>query len=200
MAYKQNLVERKFCYINTLDHEGPTLVGAMRNLAVGFFEYLEITSPMDVDKIAAYTQRILRVSVIRKYREVLVACRKLARELAGYEWNFRELTGIYAEALWTWAKTDTTEYDRYPFLPWDKCVDFDREIWFELGKCMWRNNRRVYQDHMEYICNDIVKPLKVKILRYTERVRDMHELAKYFSPPSIKGNIAEADNWNVRKH
>ena len=47
-AYKQNLVKTKFPYIDTFDHEGPTVVGALYDLTVGVFEHLEIACPMDV--------------------------------------------------------------------------------------------------------------------------------------------------------
>ena len=50
---------------------------------------------------------------------------------------------------------------------------------------------------MKYIWNDIVKPLRVKILRYTYRVRDMHDLENYLPPHSMKGESDEAANWNV---
>ena len=88
-------------------------------------------------------------------------------------------------------------YDGREYIAMDECVDFERELWFELGKSMWRNHWSVYQDHMKYVCNDIVKPFKVKILRYSERVREMHDLAKYLSPSFMKGESAEASNWNV---
>ena len=42
------------------DHEGPIVISAMRDLIAVVFEHLNITSPMDVDKRLAYTQRILR--------------------------------------------------------------------------------------------------------------------------------------------
>ena len=61
---------------------------------------------------------------------------------------------------------DTIGYDGHPYLAIDECVEFESELWFELGKCMWRKHRSVYQDHMKYVHNDIVKPLKFKILRY----------------------------------
>ena len=50
---------------------------------------------------------------------------------------------------------------------------------------------------MNYIHNDIVKPFKFKILCYVERVREIHDLDKYLHPPSMKGESAEADNWNI---
>ena len=46
---KQNLVNSKFPYIDTFDHELPTVVSAICDLTVGVFDHIEITSPMDVD-------------------------------------------------------------------------------------------------------------------------------------------------------
>ena len=39
---------------------------------------------------------------------------------------------------------------------------------------------------MKYVRNDIVKPFKVKILRYSERAHEMNDLDKYLHPPSMK--------------
>ena len=50
-ATKRNLVKRKFPFIQALDHQGPAVVHAMRDITVGVFEHLEITYTMDVNKI-----------------------------------------------------------------------------------------------------------------------------------------------------
>ena len=55
MASKQNLMKRKFPYIDTFDHNGPVVIGAMHNLTVGVFEHLKITSPMDVKTDSLHT-------------------------------------------------------------------------------------------------------------------------------------------------
>ena len=89
-------------------------------------------------------QRILRVDALKKYGEVMVTCRKLAKEIAGYEWILGKLTGLFAEDFGTWVKTDTTGYDGHDYLARDKCIKFKRELWLELGKCMWRKYRSVY--------------------------------------------------------
>ena len=68
----------------------------MRDLTVGVFEHLEIASTMDVKKGLAYMQRILRGSALKKHREILVTCRKLAKELAEDEWTISNLNGISA--------------------------------------------------------------------------------------------------------
>ena len=63
---------------------------------------------------------------------------------------------------------------------------------------MWRNHRIVIQDHLKYIRNDIVKPLYVVILCYTERVQEMHDLAKHLPPTMMKGDSFEVASWEVR--
>ena len=63
---------------------------------------------------------------------------------------------------------------------------------------MWRKHRSLYQYHMKYVCDDIVKPFNVKIIRSSERMHETHDLAKYLPPPSMKGESAKADNWTVR--
>ena len=41
---------------------------------------------------------------------------------------------------------------------------------------MWRKHWSIYKNHMKYVCNDIVTPFKVKILPYSEHVREIHDL------------------------
>ena len=62
---------------------------------------------------------------------------------------------------------------------------------------MWRKHRSVFQYHLKYIRNYIVNPFCVVICRYSDRVKDMHDLAKHIFPPAVKGNIFEADSWKV---
>ena len=76
-------------------------------------------------------------------------------------------------------------------------MDFERGFWFELGKCMWRKHRSVYQDHLRYVRNDTVKSFHVRILRYAERVREMHYSENYSPPPAMKSEGYELDHWKV---
>ena len=99
----------------------------------------------------------------------------MAKELAGDEWDLGELGGLSADDLWTWAKTESMGYDGHAYLAMDMRVNLERERWFESRICMWRKHRSVYQDHMKYICNDIVNPFSVKIFRDAERVREMYD-------------------------
>ena len=102
------------------------VINAMRDLTVGVFEHLEIILPTDIYKRLAYTQRILKVSALKKYQEVLVTCKQSAKDLTGDEWTLGDMIELSTEDLWTWAKKDTTGYDGHPYLDNDKCIDFER--------------------------------------------------------------------------
>ena len=102
------------------DHEGPAVVSAMRNLTVGVSDHLEITSPMEVDQMVAYTHIILKGAEVKKYRQVMVGYMRSAKELAGDEWNLGELADLSANYFQTWVKTDTTGYDGHAHTNRDK--------------------------------------------------------------------------------
>ena len=127
-----------------------------------------------------------------------MTCRQLEKELAGDEWTHGNLTGLIAEDFLTWSKMDTIGYEGHDYSARDKCVDFGRALWLELGDCMCRKHWSVYQDHMKYVRNENVKPFKIKTLRYSENVCEMHEIAKCLPTTLINGEIAMSDKWNVR--
>ena len=61
-----------------------------------------------MDQRVAHTQRILKGSALKKYREVMVGFRQSVKELAVDEWNLDELTELPTDDFWTWVKTYTT--------------------------------------------------------------------------------------------
>ena len=65
-----------------------------------------------------------------------MTCRQSVEELTSDEWTLGEMTGLSVEDFWTWMKTDNTGYDGHDCLAQDTCVNFERELWFELWKCM----------------------------------------------------------------
>ena len=73
-------------------------------------------------------------------------------------------------------------YDIYAYedacLGSDKCINFQKELFFELGNSMLKKYWSLFQDQVKYIHNDIVKPFRVLILQYVERICEMHDLAE----------------------
>ena len=68
------------------------VINAMHDLTVGVFEHLEIILYTDMEKRLAYMQRTLRGSTPKKYREILVTCKQLAKKLVGDEWNLGDMS------------------------------------------------------------------------------------------------------------
>ena len=134
-----------------------------------------------------YTQILLRILALNKYKAVLTECKELAKYIAEGQWNLGEAKYLTMERLWTWEKIDGIDTDRDAYLGVDKRIDLEKYIWFELGKSKWKKHWSIFQDQVNYIHNDIVKPLRVAILQYAKRVRDMHDLEKYFPTSLIKG-------------
>ena len=63
------------------------MIHTMRDLTVGVFKHLEITSKTDVDKRINYTECILRGTILKKYRQFLGDCKELQKGLVGDQYN-----------------------------------------------------------------------------------------------------------------
>ena len=101
------------------------------------------------------------------------------------------------EKFWTWSKVDAIEGLGDHISGLEPYTYFEKDLWFDLGKRMWRKQRSNFQDHVKYIHNDTVNPFRVGIIQYTDHVRDMHYLSKYLPPTSMKGNDYDEADWAV---
>ena len=137
---------------------------------------------MKVDQRVLYTQTILRRSALNKYKTVLLECNQSVKDITGDKWTLGYLKDLFTEDFYNWDKSDGLAYDGDAYLVMEKYVNFDKDIWFELGKCMWRKHRSVFQDHLKYICNDIVKPFCVGIICCYEHVQEIHDPEKHLPP------------------
>ena len=68
----------------------------------------------------------------------------MAKDLAGVSWTLGDLKELSTDNFWTWDKSDGIGYDIDAYLVLDKCVDFKKELWFKLGKVVWRKHRIIY--------------------------------------------------------
>ena len=62
----------------------------------------------------------------------------------GDKWYLVDLKELSIEYLCTWDNSDGIEKYGDAYLPLDKCVNFEKDIWFELGKPMWRKHHSVF--------------------------------------------------------
>ena len=85
------------------------MICVMHNLTVGVFKILEITSNIDFDKSINYTQRILRVTALNKYKQVLAECKELMKGLAIYQKTLGATNNVTMEQFWYWSRLDDIE-------------------------------------------------------------------------------------------
>ena len=127
----------------------------------------------------------------------MLGCKELEKGVYGQQWTLVETKDVTMEQFWAWAEVDYIYGSGDMFLGTYRWNYFEKEVWFELGKSMWRKYISTLQYHVKYIHNDIMKPLRVGILQNAERVRKMHGLAKYLSPPSMKGGDYDHSYWTI---
>ena len=73
------------------------MFSAMRDLSSRVFEHLDITSPMEVYKSIAYTQRIMIGAALKKYKAVLRAYKESVKDIAGEKCTLGNLRGVSTE-------------------------------------------------------------------------------------------------------
>ena len=78
------------------------------------------------------------------------------------------------------------------------CEEFQKYLRLNGGKCTWKKHWYAFQDHVKYINNNIVKPFRVKILQQDKFVCEMHDLSKYLTLSSNKGDIFDKAYWRFR--
>jgi len=67
------------------------------------------------------------------------------------------------------------------------CTKFDWMVNFEVGKLAWETPDEVYEDHLRYLSNDIIKPLAMLVTELVLYFDKMYALKK-FLPPSHKSD------------
>ena len=80
----------------------------------------------------------------------------------------------------------------------ERCAKVDNEFWFELIDSVWSKHCSVFQVHVKYIQNKIVKLFRVGIIQYSEIIHEMHDLNKFLPPYLKKGYEYDQSYWTIR--
>ena len=78
----------------------------------------------------------------------------------------------------------------------ESAEQFEKLLWFELGKLIWKDHRQVYYEHIEYLQQNIVKPFKWTMVQYIGRIREMFDYCLYLQPHSLKGQGFKEADWD----
>ena len=79
----RKIFRSKFPRINTFNHERPTMVNAMCDLTVRLFDHMDIMVKIVLDIRIDYTEYILTVPEMEKYRTTLMVFKETARVYVG---------------------------------------------------------------------------------------------------------------------
>ena len=77
------------------------------------------------------------------------------------------------EYLWVSTKVDWFYSDSDEISTEDCCNEIEQDLCFHLGKSMCKKNHSVFNDHINYIKNDIHNSYKVVILHCAKHVRGL---------------------------
>ena len=102
------------------------------------------------------------------------------------------------EQFWYWSNLDAINVTGGLFDVPEWCNYFEKDLWFDLEKSMWRKHQGNLLDHVKYIHNNIVEPFRVVTLQYYEHVREMQDLAEYLPQPLMKGREYYTAKWTIR--
>ena len=94
MAYNKNIVKRKFPLINIFYCEVIDMINAVRDLTVGVFEHLYITSSLDLYIRIKYTELIMSNADLKNIDKpcwYASICRGLFLGTSGISWQMRML-------------------------------------------------------------------------------------------------------------
>ena len=98
----------------------------MRELTRGVFEHLETTYALDFDKIVNYTQRILRLLELKKYKTFLAECKESVKGFVGDQWTLGMKKYVTMEKLWTWEKLYGVNEAGDVYLGAYRCLKFEK--------------------------------------------------------------------------
>ena len=100
-ATNKNLVKNNFPYIDTFDHQGPTMLRAMFNLTVGFLNTQRSHPLWMLIKLFITCRKSLvkqrLKSIIRYWWDA-----ESEKGIAGYQWDLVLKNNVTMENFWTW--------------------------------------------------------------------------------------------------
>ena len=111
----------------------------------------------------------------------------MEKVIARDQWTLIVMKDVTMDQFWNCVKLDGVNASRCVYLDSDSCLNSEKEVWFDSGKIIWNKQWRVFQEHIKYIHNDIVKPFRGSILQYPECTHEIHYILNHFPPHQMKG-------------
>ena len=203
-ATKDNTEKKSFPAIETFTGSGATTVIVLKRLNTEVFEHLGIVS--DHTKIEQRMDYLLQVTTGRA-RDQLVDIFKRGRQQFADAFDLPEDTRKALvrdkKIFFGWLVKGNKGNDvpeetlnNYGRFAKNHCECYEAYVWFETGKMMWNRHRTVFEEHIRYIENKIIKPFDMVIRDFYDRVNEMYSYTYYIQPPSMNQQVWYEANWN----
>ena len=212
---RSNLEEKKFRKIIDLTYNGPLIVQVRRSLDLDLFGPQALTGREHTFTRLGHFERLLTGNAKDKFCKIY----KMVSVMMLTKWDidkddpdqFRALQG--SRTLFNQWVFEDEELNAYELsLPVEEqkeltaklttghesAEQFEKLLWFELGKLIWKDHRQVYHDHIEYLQQSINKPFKWPMVRYISRIREMFDYCLYLQPHSLKNQSSYEACWDER--
>ena len=205
---KTNVETKSFNLIESFSMKGLEVLKVRCALDNDIFMPKGLTGPEHVDKRLNYFRRCLTGRAVNVFGDVFAECKN--KMLLGYDLD--KAASEYSDSeFFEFIKEDEvlTDEDKKGKTKREiarmeesllsgkaACTEFERRIWFELGKKMWQGHRSVFHEHSKYLKTAIRKPYDMSIMDYVERVREMWYLRRYLPPPSLKNQAFSEAQWS----
>jgi hypothetical protein len=172
-----NLEEKKFLKITDLTYNGLLVTKVRRTLDLDLFVPQGLTGCEHTFTRFGYFERLLTGNAKDKFCKTY----KLASVMMLVQWEidkddpeqFKILSAnrtLFTQ--WVFENEELSEYElTLPVAEQEALTEkltighesaekFEKLLWFELGKLIWKDHRQVYHEHIEYLQQNIVKPFK----------------------------------------
>ena len=104
------------------------MVNVMRDITVGVFGNLEITSNLNIGKRVKYNDIVLTGPVINKYCSSFLDCKELVKYFVRDHWTFGSAEDVRMENLGLWYKQDRLDTDGDTISGGECCWDFEQDL------------------------------------------------------------------------
>ena len=102
---------------------------------------------------------MLKAYAIKEFNTVLRPYTEAVSIKDETNWNY-----VFMEYLLTSSNASGLYADGDTIVVKEKFKYIERNLWFHLGKYVWKNHHSVFNNHVRYTANDIHKPFRGKSL------------------------------------
>ena len=212
---RTNLEDKKSPQIKNLTYAGAEVMKSIRALDLDLYRPQGITDGDHAFERISYFERTLSGNARSQFNKIYEQARKKSLD----KWTILETDPNQYEELmkdrtkfseWTLEDEELSEEDKKKtvdeqivlteqlVMGHEAAQTFEKLLWFELGKLIWKDHRQMYYDHIKYLQQHICKPFKWTMIQYISRVRELFDYCIYLQPPTMRGQNWEKADWKAR--